>query len=254
MQSNFFFAHFDIFPFLLFPDVMMRAYEIMKAPVPAELLGKWETIHYTHMINGENVTDIDILNGDEWNKQFYHTLAFSENHKINKWDRFGSQLYDQCFMLKGDNITIAGNLTDLLFPQYNFSVPLQIKTYFSGVKGLAAHIGVQAGILLSAKDKMTIHSIRTMNLGNDVSSMYLWESYKEKKSENVSSKFRNVVIVIPLGVSYEWRHITLDASYCFELRQAINLETDNPGGWDFNNSRTARNHAIYITAGYKFTL
>lgn len=52
------------------------------------------------------------------------------------------------------------------------SVPLQIKTYFSGVKGLAAHIGVQAGILLSAKDKMTIHSIRTMNLGNDVSSMY----------------------------------------------------------------------------------
>lgn len=46
---------------------MMRAYEIMKAPVPAELLGEWETIHYTHMINGENVTDIDILNGDEWN-------------------------------------------------------------------------------------------------------------------------------------------------------------------------------------------
>ena len=103
------------------PDVMMRADEIMKAPVPAELLGKWETIHYTHMINGENVTDIDILNGDEWNKQFYHTLAFSENHKINKWDRFGSQLYDQCFMLKGDNITIAGNLTDLLFPQYNYT-------------------------------------------------------------------------------------------------------------------------------------
>lgn len=134
------------------------------------------------------------------------------------------------------------------------SVPLQIKTYFSGVKGLAAHIGVQAGILLSAKDKMTIHSIRTMNLGNDVSSMYLWESYKEKKSEDVSSKFRNVVIGIPLGVSYEWRHITLDASYCFELRQAISLKTDNPGSWGFNNSPTARNYAIYITAGYKFTL
>ena len=123
------------------------------------------------------------------------------------------------------------------------SVPLQIKTYFSGVKGLAAHIGVQAGILLSAKDKMTIHSIRTMNLGNDVSSMYLWESYKEKKSEDVSSKFRLRSI-----------HITLDASYCFELRQAISLKTDNPGGWGFNNSPTARNYAIYITAGYKFTL
>ena len=52
------------------PDEMMRADEIMKAPVPAGLLGKWETIHYTRMINGENVTDIDILNGDYWNKQF----------------------------------------------------------------------------------------------------------------------------------------------------------------------------------------
>ena len=89
--------------------------------MPAGLLGKWETIHYTHMINGENVTDIDILNGDDWNKQFHHTLAFSENHKICKWDRFGSQPYDQCFMLKGDNITIAGNLTDLLFPKYSYT-------------------------------------------------------------------------------------------------------------------------------------
>lgn len=103
------------------PDEMMRADEIMKAPVSAGLLGKWETIHYTHMVNGENVTDIDTLNGDDWNKQFYHTLAFSENHKICKWDWFGSQLYDQCFMLKGDNITIAENLTGLLFPKYSYT-------------------------------------------------------------------------------------------------------------------------------------
>lgn len=133
------------------------------------------------------------------------------------------------------------------------SVPLQIKTYFSGVKGLAAHIGVQAGILLSAKDKMTIHSIRTMNLGNDVSSMYLWESYKEKKSESVSSNFHNIVVGIPFGLSYEWRHITLDASYCFEVRKAINLKSNDQ--WvTMVDSPVVRNHAVYITAGYKFTL
>ena len=49
------------------------------------------------------------------------------------------------------------------------SVPLQIKAYFPSVKGLAAHIGVQAGLLVSAKDKITIQSIRTMNLGDGTS-------------------------------------------------------------------------------------
>ena len=133
------------------------------------------------------------------------------------------------------------------------SIPLQIKAYLSNVKGLAVHIGVQAGALISAKEKMTIQSIRTMDLGDGTSSMYLWETYKEKKSEDVSSKFRNFVIGIPLGVSYEWRRITLDASYCFEVREAINLKSDYPGGY-IVNPPTARNHAFYVTAGYKFTL
>ena len=108
-------------------------------------------------------------------------------------------------------------------------------------------------MLVSAKDKITIQSIRTMNLGDGTSSMYLWETYKEKKSESVSSTFRNIVAGIPFGLSYEWRHITLDASYCFEFRKAINLKSNDP--WVTTvDSPSARNHAVYITAGYKFTL
>ena len=133
------------------------------------------------------------------------------------------------------------------------SVPLQLKSYFSDVKGLATHIGVQVGLLVSAKDKITINSIRTMNLGDGTSSMYLWESYKEKKSESVSSNFHNIVVGIPFGLSYEWRHITLDATYCFEFIKAINLNSNDPWGF-FSDSPSARNHAVYITAGYKFTL
>ena len=113
------------------------------------------------------------------------------------------------------------------------SVPLQIKAYFSGVKGLAVHIGVQAG--------------------DGSSSMYLWESFKEKKSESVSSNFRNIVASIPFGVSYEWRHITIDASYCFEVRKAVSLKSYDFWG-NIADTPTARNHAVYITAGYKFTL
>ena len=78
-------------------------------------------VEYISKEESADVAAGSILNGDDWNKQFYHTLAFSENHKICKWDRFGSQLYDQCFMLKGDNITIAGDLTNLLFPKYSYT-------------------------------------------------------------------------------------------------------------------------------------
>ena len=103
------------------PQEMKRADEIMNTPVPTELLGKWETTHYTYCSNGENITDVDILNGDEWSKQFYHTIAFSENHKTKKWDRLGSLYYDQWFALDGDNITIAGVFDALIYPKFSYT-------------------------------------------------------------------------------------------------------------------------------------
>ena len=103
------------------PQEMKRAEEIMSTPVPTKLLGKWETTHYTYCSNGENITDVDILNGDEWSKQFYHTIAFSENHKTKKWDRLGSLYYDQWFALDGDNITIAGVFDALIYPKFSYT-------------------------------------------------------------------------------------------------------------------------------------
>jgi len=103
------------------PQEMKRADEIMNTPVPTELLGKWETTHYTYKVNGEDITDVDILNGDEWSKQFYHTIAFSENHKTEKWDRFGNLYYDQWFALDGDDITIAENFNALIYPKFSYT-------------------------------------------------------------------------------------------------------------------------------------
>lgn len=103
------------------PQEMKRAEEIIRTPVPAELIGKWETTHYTYNDNGEDITDVDILNGDEWSKQFYHTIAFSENHKTKKWDRFGSLYYDQWFALDGVNVTIASDFDALISPKFSYT-------------------------------------------------------------------------------------------------------------------------------------
>ncbi len=103
------------------PQEMKRAEEIIRTPVSAELLGKWETTHYTYNVNGEDITDVDILNGDEWSKQYYHTIAFSENHKTEKWDRFGNLYYDQWFALDGDDITIAENFNALIYPKFSYT-------------------------------------------------------------------------------------------------------------------------------------
>ena len=103
------------------PQEMKRAEEIIRTPVSAELLGKWETTHYTYNVNGEDITDVDILNGDEWSKQFYHTIAFSENHKVKRWNRFGSLYYDQWFTLEGDNITIASDFDALISPKFSYT-------------------------------------------------------------------------------------------------------------------------------------
>ena len=103
------------------PKEMLRAEKIMKTLVPAYLLGKWETIHYTNIVDGNSITDIDIQNGDSWNLQFYHTLAFMETHKMYEWDRFGALIFEQWFTLDGESITKTGDFDALISPKYGYT-------------------------------------------------------------------------------------------------------------------------------------
>ena len=116
-------------------------------------------------------------------------------------------------------------------------VPLQIKAYSPVVKGLAVHLGVEMGIMTSAKAHAEMTSIHTMDIGDGMSSVFLWENYQTKESEDVSGKFRNIM---------------LNATYRYEIRQAISQKVNNYGFG--SNAITARNHAILITLGYRFKL
>ena len=99
------------------PEEMLRADEIMKKPVPEYILGKWVTTHYTYIVDGNCITDMDTQNDDSWNSLFYHTLAFMDNHKTYKWDGFGTVVSDQWFTMDGENITKSGDINALIIPE-----------------------------------------------------------------------------------------------------------------------------------------
>ena len=134
------------------------------------------------------------------------------------------------------------------------SVPLQFKAYFRGVKGLAAHIGAEMGIQTSAKVHAKMTSIRTMDIGDGMSSIFLWENYQTKESEDVSGQFRRIIYDIPVGLSYEWQNIVLNATYRFEVRKAIHHYAYDTSWVPMQDALPARNHAILITLGYRFKL
>lgn len=134
------------------------------------------------------------------------------------------------------------------------SVPLQLKAYLSKPAGLAFHIGVEAGFLLSAKEHDKITNIRTMDLGGGMSSMLLWERYTATKHQDLNKSFRNIIYDIPVGLSYENHNFIVSATYRFEVRKAVYHNTYNSGWGGIRNALTARNHAILLTLGYKFRL
>lgn len=132
------------------------------------------------------------------------------------------------------------------------SVPLQVKAYTNC--GLAFHIGVEAGFMVLAKEHAEIRGIKAMDIGGGMASTLLWENFKEKQSESVKDNFRNIIWDIPVGVSYEWHNIVLNATYRFEVRKAIHLNPSGSQYMAYYDAMTARNHAILVTLGYRFRL
>lgn len=134
------------------------------------------------------------------------------------------------------------------------SVPLQIKAYFQRPKGLAFHLGIEAGVMLSAKVKTKNTGIRTMDIGDGMSSVFLWERYTQEDTKDIKGDIRNIIYDIPVGFSYENHHIVVSATYRYEIRQAISYYPYDTRWVTNQEEMTASNHAILITLGYKFKL
>jgi hypothetical protein len=116
-------------------------------------------------------------------------------------------------------------------------------------KGLSIKTGVQVGFLVNDKmnvdaamarvtvpytDKITYVDLSTPSPNNFLSSFGFEDS----------DICKSVVFGIPVGLSYEYKNITLDARYYFGLTRMDDAEEDP----------AARNLCLSITLGYKFKL
>jgi hypothetical protein len=127
------------------------------------------------------------------------------------------------------------------------NLPLMANVYIPAIKGLAFKAGVQVGIL--ASDKMTADGTIAMINTNYASSTF--EYVDGAKLNQISSYSTSITDVcksvdfgIPLGLSYEYKNVILDARYFFGLTKID--KTDDPD--------SARNQYLSITLGYKFNL
>lgn len=127
------------------------------------------------------------------------------------------------------------------------NMPLMAHVYIPSLKGLAVKAGIQLGILTS--DKMTADVLLAMYNPNSSGALFLADdsqNYLRVKgySTSMSDVTKSVDFGIPLGVSYEYKNIVLDARYYFGLTKID--KTENPDN--------ARNQYLSITLGYKFHL
>lgn len=97
------------------------------------------------------------------------------------------------------------------------NVPVLVNYYL--VKGLAIKTGVQVGFHVFCKEH--------------IDGYYIAVEHEKNK----------VAFSIPIGISYEWRKIVLDARYTLGFTDMIS----NPG-------ESSKNRAFSVTLGYKFTL
>ena len=114
--------------------------------------------------------------------------------------------------------------------------------------GLALKAGVQPSLLLSAKMKyhMTGSMVDFLNL---VGKAYLAEegaqmprmAVDEDTSEGMKSQMRNLDVSVPVGLSYEWRNIVVDARYHFGLTRIV-------------DGQDVHRRYLSLTLGYRFGL
>lgn len=125
------------------------------------------------------------------------------------------------FDMLGYGIDDADGIKDWHTSLNYLAVPVVANYYI--YKGLAVKAGLQPAILLSANEAYKVNG--------------------DKHDTKVTSDFNKFDLSIPIGISYEFSHVVIDARYLFGLTKV-----------NKNGDKTCRNSVIMITTGYKFNL
>ena len=111
-------------------------------------------------------------------------------------------------------------------------INVPILANFHVAEGLAFKVGIQPGFLINDKVEVSTNGV-TAEVG-------LKEALRES---GVNADISSLDFSIPLGISYEFNHVVLDARYNFSLTEAMSIMGEST------------KHSVFqITLGYKFGL
>lgn len=136
----------------------------------------------------------------------------------------------------GNPQTISEGLDDVRSKLDYIQCPLTVNQYLTD--GLAVKAGIQLGFLVNSEFSFSLTPIKHFTDGS--------KEYGKTEDIEIDQKsvMRSVDISIPVGLSYEYLNVVLDARYHFGL---TNLYKDK--SWP-----TEKNKVFTLTVGYKFNL
>ena len=155
-------------------------------------------------------------------------------------------------MLENDEVLYSESQMDGYLHADYLNIPMMAHVYIPAIRGLSINAGIQMGFLVN--DRMTadvLTASQTIKLSSlQPNSGWYVDNYNNNTTVVTSAVVtqndvcKSVDFGIPLGLSYEYKNISLDARYYFGLTKID--KTENPD--------TAKNRYFSITLGYRFHL
>lgn len=167
--------------------------------------------------------------------------------------RQGSSVNEKA-ILNGGGMQLTADFKSLTLDY--FCVPVMASFHVS--KLFSVRLGLEGCFLLSAKARGRMYGrigqVKEYGvlIDPDDESQYNWIDYDKKLAENVKPAFHDFTLNVPIGVSFEYRHVALNLTYHLELLRAFDY--DGKGTGSFPQSAKLTNQCIELTAGYKFKL
>lgn len=211
---------------------------------------------------GINVTE---MNGGAINNLYHHKVRFTggleAEYGITPWlgVSLGAIYSQQGAKVEGGlmsegkdekGVTLVSyvGMKGKLNSEY-INVPLMANFYIPYVKGLAVKTGIQLGLLASSKMNTLVLTITAIYDPNEVNQLVLRETdnnYPKVTEIGLTQNdvCKSVDFGIPVGLSYEYKNVVLDARYYFGLTKIDN--TPEP--------EDVRNRHFSFTLGYRFRL